>query len=242
LRTRGRPLARLFGPKQFENKWLSLDMFICIPTYLRYYETWEEHLREKHERFLMLSSPPSGGENSQIVNGINVELLKEQYKMQVELYEKYLDLLIRFNFLNFAITGAILSFSLQYVDPYLIRWSFTFPFFMNLFFAILILLAFRSLKIINREIIYMSDFLGFLPPGVRTLRHALAVSFFTLLLLALVLFPTSFNVCDWKMYNVNVNWILSNRPSQTGPTYPCNTPEDNEAAKKQQQGQDQNPR
>ncbi|HEY0101393.1 MAG TPA: hypothetical protein VGB76_20885 [Pyrinomonadaceae bacterium] len=237
LKTRRFSRARFFGPKEFENKWFSLDMFICIPKHLRYYESWEERLREKHKRFLSFASPP---ETPQIVSGINVELLKEQYQMQIRLYEKYLDLLIRFNFLNFAITGAILSFSLQSGEQNLVRWSFAFPFFMNLSFALLILLAFRSLKIINREIIYMSEFLGFQPPGVRTLRHALAVSFFTLLLVALVLFPTAFNVCDLKMYKVNVNWILSNRPSPTAPTYPCNTPEDDLAAR--QREQEANPR
>lgn len=205
-------------------------MFICIPEHLRYYESWEDRLKKKHERFSSVSLPSPGVEIPQIVNGINVQLVREQYQMQIRLYEKYLDLLIRFNFLNFAITGAILSFSLQSGEQNLIRWSFAFPFFMNLFFAILILLAFRSLKIINREIIYMSELLGFQPPGVRTLRHALAVSFFTLLLLALMLYPTAFNVCRWELYRVNASWMIQSHPSKTQAIDPCQKPDDDQNA------------
>ena len=189
--------------KEFKNSWLfPLDWFIRIPNQIRSYELWKEHLKGKH---LLLKSSSPDDENSQDGHGINVGLLREHYKMQIGLYEKYLNLLIRFNLLDFAITGAILSFSLQNIEQDLIRWSFAIPCAMNFFFAVILLLAFRSLRVINREIIYMARFLGFQPPGVRTLRHALLTSFVVLTLITLVLLPTTmnYNFSPFKSLNLN---------------------------------------
>lgn len=191
--------------KELKNSRRFLGRFMGIPPHMKNYKDWKMCLQEKHKDFSLLSSPPSGVEKSQLVDGINVELLKEHYKMQIELYGKYLDLLIKFNFLDFAITGGILAFALQNPDKSFIRWAFAFPLFMNLFFAILILLAFWSLKAINREIIYMSRFLGFQPPGVRTLRHALAVSSTVLTLIALWLTPTAVNKDFYILGALNLN-------------------------------------
>ncbi|HZH32834.1 MAG TPA: hypothetical protein VEY11_18850 [Pyrinomonadaceae bacterium] len=199
--------------KAFENRWWSpLDWFIRIPSQLTFYEWWEINLSRQH--LLLKPSPPDGAVSHDIC-GINMGLLREQYKMQIRLYERYLDLLIRFNFLNFAITGAALSFSLQYIKLDIIRWSFTVPCVMNFFFAILLLLAFRSLKVINREVIYMSAFLGFQPPGIRTLRHALLCSFTVLMIMASVLLPTTVNDHLYPFGHLNVNERMKAAPSPT---------------------------
>jgi glycerol-3-phosphate acyltransferase PlsY len=54
---------------------------------------------------------------------------------------------------------------------------------MNAVFAMLVLLAYRSLKRINTEVNYMAAYLGFLPPGVDTLRQALLITLMILILM-----------------------------------------------------------
>ena len=196
--------------EEFKRKpWQLLDWGITIPDHLKRYQSWEEKIREVHSA---LPEPPSGDGEEQPqpqpperARGVNVSLLRKQYDMQIGLYEKYLTVLINFAFFHFAISGAIISFSLRYVDAGLMQGALAFPFMMNLFFAVLLLLAFRSLKNINQEIIYMSRFFGFQPPSVRTLRHALAVNFLLLISLALSFSPTIFNVNGWGLYRFNLN-------------------------------------
>jgi hypothetical protein len=146
------------------------------PWYFESYETWLKYVTRHPPK-----TPPG---DVQAGDGKDKEsLLERHYKMQVGLYEKYLDLLIKFSIFNFAVTGAILSFYFTHLGNSLISYSLLFPLLMNAFFAVLVLLAYRSLERINKEINYMASFLRFLPPGVDTLRQALLISFMLLLVM-----------------------------------------------------------
>ena len=64
------------------------------------------------------------------------EILFEHYKIHLDLYKHYLELLIKFNLFYYAITGAILSFYFANKTIMFIQYILIFPLIMSLIFSI----------------------------------------------------------------------------------------------------------
>lgn len=162
-------------------RWWPLDWGLAIPEHIWDSSSWKSHVQVQHNNLHASTLPRK--DDSETVDGINLGILVEYYHSQVSLYEKYLDLLIKFNIFYFAIIGGILSFYFLYLDSVLLKWSLLGPILVSAFFAVLFAWAYRSLRVINQEIVYMSNFLGFRPPGVNTLSHALSLNFCLLIVI-----------------------------------------------------------
>ena len=64
-----------------------------------------------------------------------IEIVFEHYKIHIDLYKHYLELLIKFNLFYYAITGAILSFYFANKTIIFIQFVLLFPFIMSLIFS-----------------------------------------------------------------------------------------------------------
>jgi len=82
-----------------------------------------------------------------------VELLFEHYKIHIELYKHYLELLIKFNLFYYAITGAILSFYFSNHTIYFIQYALLFPVIMSLVFSFFFFYASTKAKNSRKEIV-----------------------------------------------------------------------------------------
>lgn len=81
------------------------------------------------------------------------ELLFNHYKIHIELYKHYLELLIKFNFFYYAITGAILSFYFSNHSTNFIQFILVFPLIMSFAFAIFFFYASSKAKNSRKEVI-----------------------------------------------------------------------------------------
>lgn len=63
------------------------------------------------------------------------EALWRQYELHVDLYKYYLKLALEFNFLYYAITGAILSYYFAHSDLPLVKYSLVLPVVMSVLFC-----------------------------------------------------------------------------------------------------------
>lgn len=59
----------------------------------------------------------------------------EEYKINIDLYKHYYEMVIKFNIFYYAITGAILSFYFANTQYDLIRYSLVLPFLMSFIFS-----------------------------------------------------------------------------------------------------------
>lgn len=64
-----------------------------------------------------------------------IKLIFEHYKIHIDLYKHYLELLIKFNLFYYAITGAILSFYFANKTIIFIKFVLLFPLIMSLIFS-----------------------------------------------------------------------------------------------------------
>ena len=81
------------------------------------------------------------------------ELLFEHYKIHVDLYKHYLELLIKFNLFYYAITGAILSFYFANKTIIFIQFVLLFPLIMSLIFSGFFFYASSKAKNSRKEIV-----------------------------------------------------------------------------------------
>jgi hypothetical protein len=82
-----------------------------------------------------------------------VELLFNHYKIHIELYKHYLELLIKFNLFYYAITGAILSFYFSNHTVTFIQYLLIFPFIMSFAFSIFFFYASEKAKNSRKEVV-----------------------------------------------------------------------------------------
>ncbi len=82
-----------------------------------------------------------------------VELLFNHYKIHIELYKHYLELLIKFNLFYYAITGAILSFYFSNHTVTFIQYLLIFPFIMSFAFSIFFFYASAKAKNSRKEVV-----------------------------------------------------------------------------------------
>lgn len=81
------------------------------------------------------------------------QLLFEHYKIHIDLYKHYLELLIKFNLFYYAITGAILSFYFANKTIIYIQFTLSFPLIMSIIFSWFFIYASRKAKYSRQEII-----------------------------------------------------------------------------------------
>lgn len=86
-----------------------------------------------------------------------IELLFEHYKIHIDLYKHYLELLIKFNLFYYAITGAILSFYFVNKTVSFIQFILIFPLIMSLIFSVFFFYASSKAKISRTEIIDVAN-------------------------------------------------------------------------------------
>lgn len=81
-----------------------------------------------------------------------IELVFEHYKIHIDLYKHYLELLIKFNLFYYAITGAILSFYFSNHNLNFIQYVLLFPVIMSLVFSIFFFYASNKAKNSREEV------------------------------------------------------------------------------------------
>jgi hypothetical protein len=107
----------------------------------------------------------------------NNDLLWKQYELHIDLYKHYLELVIKFNVLYYAITGAILSFYFSQDNLDIIRFSLIFPVAMSLCFSIFFIYASRLVEVVREDVFGIRDQLGlFAAPEMRVLQILLFMS------------------------------------------------------------------
>lgn len=82
-----------------------------------------------------------------------VELIFNHYKIHIELYKHYLELLIKFNLFYYAITGAILSFYFSNHTITFIQYLLIFPLIMSFAFSIFFFYASEKAKNSRKEVV-----------------------------------------------------------------------------------------
>lgn len=80
------------------------------------------------------------------------DILFEHYKIHLDLYKHYLDMIIKFNLFYYAITGAILSFYFANRAIAFIQYILIFPFAMSLIFFLFFCYASKKAKNSREEI------------------------------------------------------------------------------------------
>tara|TARA_A200000113_G_C8588461_1_gene265145 strand:+ start:63 stop:482 length:420 start_codon:yes stop_codon:yes gene_type:complete len=133
------------------------------------------------------------------------EFLWERYKQAVDLHRGYLDLAIKLNGFNYAITGAIISFyfATRMEEP-LVHWSLLLPFLMNMGLVIFFFRSALAARLSQQDIHKLANALQFDVRSVvaSVLEFLLWVFFSTTVVIAvgiLVLILNDFNVCKFVL-------------------------------------------
>ncbi len=120
-----------------------------------------------------------------------IELI-EHYKIHIDLYKHYLELLIKFNFFYYAITGAILSFYFAHKTIIFIQFTLLFPLIMSILFSVFFFYASSIAKNSSQVMIDVVRELGLkVSPELKILVILLrlfAVLFILISILLLLLF------------------------------------------------------
>lgn len=82
-----------------------------------------------------------------------VELLFNHYKIHIELYKHYLELLIKFNLFYYAITGGILSFYFTNHTISFVQYLLIFPLIMSFAFSFFFFYAADKAKNSRKEVV-----------------------------------------------------------------------------------------
>lgn len=88
-----------------------------------------------------------------------IELIFEHYKIHIDLYKHYLELIIKFNLFYYAITGAILSFYFSNHNINFIQYILLFPVIMSLVFSIFFFYASAKAKNSRKEVVDIANLL-----------------------------------------------------------------------------------
>jgi len=87
----------------------------------------------------------------------NTEILWGQYKQNVELYKFYMELIIKFNVFNYAVTGAIVSFFFANQNIPDIKYSLLLPIIMSIAFAGFFIYGAILMKYLRAEVFEIRD-------------------------------------------------------------------------------------
>lgn len=120
----------------------------------------------------------------------SADLLWKQYELHAELYQHYLELVLKFNVFYYAVTGGILSFYFSNTaDVGMPRYGLLlFPALMSMGFGGLFLYAATLVKVVRKDMSDISRALGLLVfPEVRVLAVVLRISGILFLAVAVAL-------------------------------------------------------
>jgi hypothetical protein len=116
------------------------------------------------------------------------DLLWKQYELQVGLYKKYLNLLLKFNVFYYAATGALLSYYFSNSKIALMKYSLMFPILMSIGFAGFFFYGASQIQVVREELFEIRDKLGLATaPEYRVLTVFLWLSAMLMLIVALCL-------------------------------------------------------
>ena len=105
------------------------------------------------------------------------DILWKQYELQVELYKKYLELILKFNIFYYAATGALISYYFSKSDIALMKFALLLPVLMSFGFAALFFYGASAQGISREEIFNLRDALGLeSAPETRVLQVLLCIS------------------------------------------------------------------
>jgi hypothetical protein len=126
--------------------------------------------------------------------------LIEHYKINVDLYKHYFELLIKFNIFYYAITGAILSYYFSNNQIIYLRYSLLLPILISLIFGFFFFWASKLVMVSRQDIIEITSALGFKTyPEFKVLKNSLilfGILLFFVALCLIILFLISF--CNTK--------------------------------------------
>ena len=116
------------------------------------------------------------------------DILWKQYELQVELYKKYLELVLKFNIFYYAATGALISYYFSKSDIALMKYALLLPVLMSLGFAALFFYGAWAQAVSREEIFNLRDALGLeTAPETRVLQVLLCISAFLMLVVGIVI-------------------------------------------------------
>lgn len=117
------------------------------------------------------------------------DILWKQYEMQVELYKKYLELILQFNVFYYAATGALISYYFSKSDVALMKYALLLPVLMSFGFATLFYYGAWAQSVTREEIFNLRDALGLeTAPETRVLQVLLCISASLMVVVGIVVF------------------------------------------------------
>jgi hypothetical protein len=118
----------------------------------------------------------------------DTDILWKQYELQVELYKKYLELVLKFNIFYYAATGALISYYFSKSEIPLMKYSLLLPVLMSFGFAALFFYGSWAQSVTREEIFNLRDALGLeTAPETRVLQVLLCISAFLMLVVGIVI-------------------------------------------------------
>lgn len=117
------------------------------------------------------------------------EILIEHYKINVDLYKTYLELLVKFNIFYYGITGAILSYYFGNFEKIpILKYSLIFPILMSFGFSIFYLWVQRLVNVSRDDIALITQTLKLKAfPEFKVLKILLIIFGLLSLLVAIIL-------------------------------------------------------
>jgi hypothetical protein len=117
------------------------------------------------------------------------DLLWKQYELQVELYKKYLELVLKFNIFYYAATGALISYYFSKSDIALMKYALLLPVLMSFGFAALFSYGAWAQAVSREEIFNLRDALGLeSAPETRVLQVLLCISAALMAVVGIIIF------------------------------------------------------
>ena len=92
---------------------------------------------------------------------VDREMLWRQYDLDIRLYERYLELVLKFNVFYYAATGALLSYYFAHRDIPEMRYALLFPVAMSVLFALLFLYGASKTDAVRQNLIRIAQLLDF---------------------------------------------------------------------------------
>jgi hypothetical protein len=118
----------------------------------------------------------------------DTDILWKQYELQVELYKKYLELVLKFNIFYYAATGALISYYFSKSEIPLMKYSLLLQVLMSFGFAALFFYGSWAQSVTREEIFNLRDALGLeTAPETRVLQVLLCISAFLMLVVGIVI-------------------------------------------------------
>jgi hypothetical protein len=121
--------------------------------------------------------PPSTPPDDAFFLTSDKEILWKQYELQIDLYKKYMELILQFNVFYYAATGALISYYFSKSDIDVMKYALLLPVLMSFGFAGLFFYGARAQSVSRDEIFNLRDALGLeSAPETRVLQVLLCIS------------------------------------------------------------------